>query len=74
MLQLVSILGVRKLVRLTVGFALLVIGFILSLPLVPGPGIPLMILGLVILSEHVPWARRLLEWAKRKVKAARRKA
>ncbi|HXG32608.1 MAG TPA: PGPGW domain-containing protein [Bryobacteraceae bacterium] len=64
----------RRLIRLTVGFALLVIGFILSLPLVPGPGIALMILGLVILSEHVPWARRLLDWAKRKVKGARGEA
>ena len=71
MLELRSIPGVRKLIRLTVGFALLVIGFILSLPLVPGPGIALMILGLVILSEHVPWARRVLDWAKRKLKGAR---
>jgi xanthosine utilization system XapX-like protein len=69
-----SILGVRKLIRLTLGFTLLVIGFILSLPLVPGPGIALMILGLVILGEHVPWARRLLDWAKRKLKGARSEA
>lgn len=63
----------RKLARLVLGFGLLVVGFILSLPLVPGPGIALMILGLVILSEHVPWARHLLEWAKRKVRVARDK-
>jgi hypothetical protein len=70
-LELRGILGVKKLIRLILGFALLVIGFVLSLPLVPGPGIALMILGLVILSEHVPWARRLLDWAKRKLKGAR---
>lgn len=63
----------RKLARLVLGFGLLVVGFVLSLPLVPGPGIALMILGLVILSEHVPWARRLLEWAKGKVRVARDK-
>ncbi|MCS6952147.1 MAG: PGPGW domain-containing protein [Bryobacterales bacterium] len=63
----------RKLVRLSLGFTLLIVGFILSLPLVPGPGIALMILGLVVLSEHVPWARRLLVWAKRKAKRTRQR-
>jgi|SRR5579871_1789764 len=49
------------------GFLLLVIGFILALPFVPGPGIPLMVLGLVILSGHLGWAKRLLQWANRKL-------
>ena len=44
----------------------LLVGAVLALPLVPGPGIPLMLLGLVLLSDHFVWARRCLEWARRK--------
>jgi hypothetical protein len=55
-----------KHVRISLGFVLLVVGGILSLPLVPGPGIALMILGLVLLSRDFQWARRLLDWARRK--------
>jgi hypothetical protein len=56
---------VRKHLRIAVGFAALVAGAVLALPLVPGPGIPLMALGLVMLSDHFEWARRSLDWAKR---------
>ena len=41
-------------------------GAILALPGVPGPGIPLMLVGLVLLSDHFIWAKRCLDWAKRK--------
>jgi hypothetical protein len=56
---------VRKHLRIAIGFAALVAGAVLALPLVPGPGIPLMALGLVMLSDHFEWARRSLDWAKR---------
>lgn len=56
----------RKVLRISLGFLLLAVGAILAVPGVPGPGIPVMILGLVILSDHFYWARRLLDWAKRK--------
>jgi hypothetical protein len=56
----------RKIARVISGFALILIGIVLALPLVPGPGIPLIILGLVILSDHFPWAKRLTEWGKAK--------
>ena len=46
-------------------------GGLLALPLVPGPGIPLMVLGLVMLSDHFEWARRSLDWAKRKWQGSR---
>jgi uncharacterized membrane protein len=55
-----------KHLRVFLGFLLLVVGGILSLPLVPGPGIALIILGLVLLSRDFHWAARVLEWAKRK--------
>jgi hypothetical protein len=56
----------RKILRVSLGFLLLAVGAVLSIPGVPGPGIAVIILGLVILSDHFHWARRLLDWAKRK--------
>ena len=59
-------MSIRKILRITLGFLVLVAGVILSLPGVPGPGIALVIVGLVILSDHYEWARRMLNWAKQK--------
>jgi xanthosine utilization system XapX-like protein len=61
----------KRILRIFSGIALLLIGFVLSLPFVPGPGIPLMILGLVILGEHFPWARRIVDWGKAKLEGLR---
>ena len=58
--------GMRKPLWICAGFLALVAGAILALPLVPGPGIPLMLLGLVLLSDHFTWAKRGLDWARRK--------
>jgi hypothetical protein len=58
--------GVRKHLRICVGFLALLAGAILALPLVPGPGIPLMLVGLLLLSSHFTWAKRCLDWAKLK--------
>jgi xanthosine utilization system XapX-like protein len=55
-----------KHLRIFLGFAALLVGIVLALPLVPGPGIALILLGLVLLSDHFTWAKRLLDWAKRK--------
>jgi xanthosine utilization system XapX-like protein len=55
-----------KHLRIFLGFAALLVGIVLALPLVPGPGIALILLGLVLLSDHFTWAKRLLNWAKRK--------
>ncbi len=56
--------SIRKILQIGLGFLLLAVGLILSIPFVPGPGILVIILGLVILGNHFHWARRLLEWAK----------
>jgi hypothetical protein len=59
----------RKVIRLTIGITLCVIGFI-------GGFIPIlqgwifMIPGLIILSEFFPPVRRLLNWAKARAKKA----
>jgi hypothetical protein len=56
----------KKGLRLASGFGLLIVGAALALPGVPGPGIPLILLGLWILSGHFVWARKILAWAKQK--------
>lgn len=57
--------AMRKRLRICAGFLALLVGAILALPLVPGPGIPLMLVGLLLLSDHFAWAKRCLDWAKR---------
>lgn len=64
---------IRKTGRIIAGFGLLLIGAILALPLVPGPGIPIMVLGLVILAEHFPWAKRIIDWGKAKLEGITKK-
>ena len=54
----------RKRLRIVGGFLLLFAGSILALPGVPGPGIVLILLGLLILSDHFVWANKLLQWVK----------
>jgi uncharacterized protein (TIGR02611 family) len=61
----------RKYLRISVGFFLLAAGLVLAIPGVPGPGSVVIVLGLVILAEHYHWARRALDWAKRKAEAVR---
>ena len=56
----------KKGFRLASGFGLLIVGAVLALPGVPGPGIPLILLGLWILSGHFVWARKTLDWARQK--------
>ena len=46
----------------TAGFLVLVGGIILSLPLVPGPGIVLLAIGLGMLALEFVWAERMLGW------------
>lgn len=55
-----------KLATTIVGGIVLILGAALSLPLVPGPGFLLLILGFSILSREYPWAKRPLVWLKEK--------
>ncbi len=65
---------VRRILRAFFGFFLIAVGLILALPGIPGPGLLVALGGLVLLSEHFHWARRLLAWAKRKAAHAHEKA
>jgi hypothetical protein len=56
----------RRKLGVVTGFLLVSVGLILAIPGVPGPGIPIVLLGLVIISSHFSWAKRLLDWARQK--------
>lgn len=58
----------KRIVVTTVGIALVVLGIVLSLPLVPGPGFLLMLAGLGVLATDYDWAKDALAWAKDKYK------
>jgi uncharacterized protein (TIGR02611 family) len=45
----------------TLGFLVILAGLIMSVPLVPGPGIVVVAIGLTILALEFAWAERLLE-------------
>lgn len=53
----------RRLVRIVIGFTVLLAG--IAMLVLPGPGILVVGLGLLILSAEFLWARRLLEKVKR---------
>jgi len=62
-----------RLGRIAAGFLLLFVGAILSLPLVPGPGLLLVVVGLGVLSHDFHWARRLRDRAHREWDHVRRR-
>lgn len=56
----------------TFGFLVVLVGIVLSLPLVPGPGVLVIAVGLMILALEFAWAERLLERAVAKLEQAGR--
>jgi uncharacterized protein (TIGR02611 family) len=62
---------VRKAVRIVIGFLVLLVGLVLVIPGVPGPGLAVIVLGLIILSDHFQWARSALNWARQKADGLR---
>ncbi|MEK7407432.1 MAG: PGPGW domain-containing protein [Acidobacteriota bacterium] len=64
----------RRIFRIASGFLLILVGLLLSLPGVPGPGFVLVFLGLVLLSQHFDWARRARDWARQKAAQVKEKA
>lgn len=59
---------IRWVVATTVGFTLVVLGFVFLV--LPGPGIPLIIAGLAILATEFAWAEILLNRTKDQVAKA----
>lgn len=50
----------KRVVLIVVGFTLLAAGIVMSVPLVPGPGLLVVVAALAILAVEFVWARRLL--------------
>ena len=57
----------KRVLRITGGILLLIVGLILMVPGVPGPGLLLIFLGLSILAVDYVWAHRLNTYLKGKV-------
>ena len=51
--------------RIAVGAVLVLLGLVLALPLVPGPGLLFVFGGLTVLGTEFEWARRLNDWLRR---------
>ena len=62
----VEFLRSRRKLGVVTGFLLVSVGLVLAIPGIPGPGIPIALLGLVILSGHFSWAKKLLDKVRQK--------
>ena len=62
---------IRWLVAATVGFTILAAGLILLV--LPGPGIPLILIGLAILASEFAWAEYLLNNTKKQIQRVNKK-
>lgn len=60
--------------KMAFAFTLLIVGAVLALPGVPGPGIALILLGLWMLRDHFAWAARAHSWVMERARQLRRKA
>jgi hypothetical protein len=49
----------KRVARLTAGFGLIIVGSVLMIPGVPGPGFIPFLIGLSLLAAEFAWARRL---------------
>lgn len=51
----------KRVILIVFGFTVLLLGIVLSIPLVPGPGFLVIFAGLAILAVEFVWARTLLK-------------
>ena len=63
----------KRVLRITGGFLLLVLGLVMMIPGIPGPGFLLILLGLSILAVDYVWAHRLNVYLKEKGSDAMKK-
>ncbi len=56
----------RRITITLIGTITLVIG--VTLLVLPGPGIIVILIGFAILSVEYPWARRVIDWLRRKLR------
>ena len=69
-----GVAGLTKRITVTVlGSLLVVAGLILMLPLVPGPGILVLVVGLAVLGSEYDWASDAMHWAKDRYQRTRKR-
>ena len=51
----------KRIIIVVIGFTVLLLGLVMAIPLVPGPGILVIPAGLAILALEFVWARKLLK-------------
>ncbi|MGD2103108.1 MAG: PGPGW domain-containing protein [Acidimicrobiia bacterium] len=56
-----------RIARIGAGFGLIALGIVLLV--LPGPGIVTIAGGLAILATEMPWARRILDWMKKRFRS-----
>ncbi len=66
-----SLDDIRKLIAAVIGFTILLIG--IALLVLPGPGLLVIILGLIVLAGEFVWAKHILNKVRSKVKKVIRK-
>jgi len=57
--------NVKRTIKIVFGFTILILG--VALLILPGPGLLIIVLGLVLLASEYVWARILLEKTKSKI-------
>lgn len=67
-----SLDNLKKIIVVMFGFTVLIIG--VALLVLPGPGIPVVIFGLIILAGEFVWARKLLKKVKEEARKVRKEA
>ncbi len=63
----------RRIVVTVSGVALTIVGIVLAVPLVPGPGLLVAIGGIALLASEYDWAKDALNWAQDKSRGSRQR-
>jgi len=58
--------AVRRLIIFIVGISVIIVGIVMFIPLVPGPGFIVIPIGLAILATEFVWAKMMLKKLKEK--------
>jgi uncharacterized protein (TIGR02611 family) len=65
-----SLKAIRRIVVAVFGVTVILLGIVLSVPLIPGPGFVVILAGLAILATEFVWAKHLLDKARERVRSA----
>lgn len=64
--------GMRRIVNISLAIVAFVVG--VTLLVIPGPGLPILVIGGALLASESRWAARFLDWAELKLRALWKRA